>query len=170
MPDYENMPDYEVPGPILNSPFEEPAWHWNIEEGVESEKCSDAIESGLTKILQLVVRNPPRAKHLPEFHRLRSKACATPTAGSIRSVSIRRQYRKPTPGSLKLSDSCWRGLCRCYSNYTVSKWLRPSPLKAPSYSPGRGGIAAKFPGFAAIASRISGCAWKKALSSGCLFR
>jgi len=38
------------------------------------------------------------------------------------------------------------------------------------YSPGRGGIALKFPGFAAIASRTSGCSWKKALSWGCLFR
>ncbi len=24
---------YEVPQPILNSPFEEPAWHWFLEEG-----------------------------------------------------------------------------------------------------------------------------------------
>jgi hypothetical protein len=27
------MPDYEVPEPILNSPYDEPAEHWNIEEG-----------------------------------------------------------------------------------------------------------------------------------------
>jgi type III restriction enzyme len=29
---------YEVPEPILNSPFEEPAWHWHIEEGETPEK------------------------------------------------------------------------------------------------------------------------------------
>jgi type III restriction enzyme len=27
------MSNYEVPQPILNSPFEEPKEHWNIEEG-----------------------------------------------------------------------------------------------------------------------------------------
>ena len=27
------MSSYEVPEPILNSPFEEPAEHWHIEEG-----------------------------------------------------------------------------------------------------------------------------------------
>ena len=32
------MPDYEVPEPILNSPYEEPAEHWNIEEGASPEK------------------------------------------------------------------------------------------------------------------------------------
>ncbi|MDO8432455.1 MAG: DEAD/DEAH box helicase family protein [Candidatus Binatus sp.] len=32
------MPDYEVPEPILNSPYEEPAAHWNIEEGASPEK------------------------------------------------------------------------------------------------------------------------------------
>jgi len=32
------MPDYEVPEPILNSPFDEPAEHWNIEEGATPEK------------------------------------------------------------------------------------------------------------------------------------
>ena len=26
------MPDYEVPEPMLNSPYDEPAEHWNIEE------------------------------------------------------------------------------------------------------------------------------------------
>lgn len=26
------MLDYEVPEPILNSPYDEPAEHWNIEE------------------------------------------------------------------------------------------------------------------------------------------
>ena len=29
---------YEVPEPILNSPFEEPAWHWHIEDGQTPEK------------------------------------------------------------------------------------------------------------------------------------
>ncbi len=32
------MPDYEVPEPILNSPYEEPGEHWNIEEGASPEK------------------------------------------------------------------------------------------------------------------------------------
>jgi type III restriction enzyme len=32
------MPDYEVPEPILNSPYKEPAEHWNIEEGASPEK------------------------------------------------------------------------------------------------------------------------------------
>jgi len=39
-----------------------------------------------------------------------------------------------------------------------------------SHSSGRGGIAAKFPGFSSIASLISGCAWKNVASSGCLLR
>jgi type III restriction enzyme len=38
--------DYEVPEPILNSPFEEPAWHWNIEEGKEAEKRAGRREAG----------------------------------------------------------------------------------------------------------------------------
>lgn len=32
------MPDYEVPEPILNSPFDEPLAHWNIVEGASPEK------------------------------------------------------------------------------------------------------------------------------------
>jgi type III restriction enzyme len=32
------VPDYEVPEPILNSPYYEPAEHWNIEEGASPEK------------------------------------------------------------------------------------------------------------------------------------
>ena len=40
------MPDYEVPEPILNAPFEEPAWHWNIEEGKEPEKRPGRREAG----------------------------------------------------------------------------------------------------------------------------
>src|ERR1700687_1565425 len=32
------MADYEVPEPILNSPYDEPAEHWNIEEGASPEK------------------------------------------------------------------------------------------------------------------------------------
>jgi type III restriction enzyme len=40
------MPDYEVPEPILNSPFEEPAWHWNIQEGKEPERRMGRREAG----------------------------------------------------------------------------------------------------------------------------
>lgn len=40
------MPDYEVPEPILNSPFEELAWYWNIEEGKEPEKRAGRREAG----------------------------------------------------------------------------------------------------------------------------
>ena len=32
------MSSYEVPEPILNSPFEEPAEHWHIEEGAVPEQ------------------------------------------------------------------------------------------------------------------------------------
>ena len=32
------MSDYEVPEAIICSPFEEPAYHWRLEEGVEPEK------------------------------------------------------------------------------------------------------------------------------------
>jgi type III restriction enzyme len=32
------MPNYEVPEPILNSPYKEPALHWYIDEGAEPEK------------------------------------------------------------------------------------------------------------------------------------
>ena len=31
------MPGYEVPEPILNAPYDDPAWHWNIEEGASPE-------------------------------------------------------------------------------------------------------------------------------------
>ncbi len=34
------MSDYEVPEPILNSPYEEPAKHWHIEEGCEPDQRS----------------------------------------------------------------------------------------------------------------------------------
>jgi hypothetical protein len=30
------MPDYKVPEPILNSPFDEPAEHWNIEDRAQA--------------------------------------------------------------------------------------------------------------------------------------
>jgi len=40
------MPDYEVPEPILNSPYEEPATHWNIEEGAEPEKRPGRRQAG----------------------------------------------------------------------------------------------------------------------------
>ncbi|MGH9342851.1 MAG: BPTD_3080 family restriction endonuclease [Terriglobia bacterium] len=40
------MPNYEVPEPILNSLFEEPAWHWNIEEGNEPEKRAGRRDAG----------------------------------------------------------------------------------------------------------------------------
>ena len=30
--------DYEVPEPILNSPYDEPGEHWNIEEGASPER------------------------------------------------------------------------------------------------------------------------------------
>jgi type III restriction enzyme len=32
------MASYEVPQPILNSPYAEPRWHWWIEEGRPCEK------------------------------------------------------------------------------------------------------------------------------------
>ena len=32
------MSDFEVPEPIICSPFEEPTRHWHIEEGAEPEK------------------------------------------------------------------------------------------------------------------------------------
>ena len=32
------MSEYEVPDPILNSPFHEPAEHWNIVEGEEPDR------------------------------------------------------------------------------------------------------------------------------------
>ena len=32
------MSGYEVPNPILNSPFHEPAEHWNIVEGEEPQR------------------------------------------------------------------------------------------------------------------------------------
>lgn len=32
------MSNYEVPQPILNSPYDEPRWHWWIEEGQPCEK------------------------------------------------------------------------------------------------------------------------------------
>ncbi|MFZ0887458.1 MAG: DEAD/DEAH box helicase family protein [Candidatus Binataceae bacterium] len=40
------MPDYEVPEPILNSPYEEPAAHWLIEEGKIPEKRPGRREAG----------------------------------------------------------------------------------------------------------------------------
>jgi type III restriction enzyme len=40
------MADYEVPEPILNSPFEEPGEHWNIEEGATPEKRSGRRPAG----------------------------------------------------------------------------------------------------------------------------
>jgi hypothetical protein len=36
------VPDYEVLEPILNSPHDEPAQHWNIEEGASPEKRQGA--------------------------------------------------------------------------------------------------------------------------------
>lgn len=32
------MHDFEVPEPIICSPYEEPAWHWHLEAGREAEK------------------------------------------------------------------------------------------------------------------------------------
>jgi len=36
------MNNYEVPEPILNSPYEEPAAHWHIEEGKVPKSGLDA--------------------------------------------------------------------------------------------------------------------------------
>ncbi len=40
------MNNYEVPEPILNSPYDEPAVHWNIEEGASPEKRSGRRPAG----------------------------------------------------------------------------------------------------------------------------
>jgi len=40
------MPDYEVPEPILNSPYEEPSAHWHIEEDKVPEKRPGRREAG----------------------------------------------------------------------------------------------------------------------------
>ncbi|MGH9765653.1 MAG: restriction endonuclease, partial [Blastocatellia bacterium] len=40
------MPDYEVPEPILNSPYDEPGEHWNIEEGASPERRSGRRPAG----------------------------------------------------------------------------------------------------------------------------
>ena len=40
------MPDYEVPEPILNSPYEEPSAHWLIEEDKVPEKRPGRREAG----------------------------------------------------------------------------------------------------------------------------
>jgi type III restriction enzyme len=40
------VPDYEVPEPILNPPFDEPAWHWNIQEGASPEKRAGRRPAG----------------------------------------------------------------------------------------------------------------------------
>ena len=40
------MSNYEVPEPILNSPYKEPALHWHIDEGAEPEKREGRREAG----------------------------------------------------------------------------------------------------------------------------
>ena len=37
------MSQFEVPEPIINTPFEEPAWHWNIVEGETAEKDDSLV-------------------------------------------------------------------------------------------------------------------------------
>ncbi len=41
------MSAFEVEQPILNSPFEEPAEHWQIEEGAGTEAAGDTAASWL---------------------------------------------------------------------------------------------------------------------------
>ncbi|MCL4707977.1 DEAD/DEAH box helicase family protein [bacterium] len=40
------MSGYEVPDPILNSPFEEPAWHWDLKEGEAPQKRAGRRPAG----------------------------------------------------------------------------------------------------------------------------
>lgn len=40
------MPDFEVPQPIINSPYDEPAEHWYIEEGVPPQRRTGRREAG----------------------------------------------------------------------------------------------------------------------------
>jgi type III restriction enzyme len=40
------MADFEVPEPILNSPYEEPAEHWSIEEGASPERRPERHPAG----------------------------------------------------------------------------------------------------------------------------
>ena len=35
------MHDFEVPEPIICSPYDEPAWHWDLQEGRDPEKRAD---------------------------------------------------------------------------------------------------------------------------------
>jgi len=46
------MADFEAPEPILNAPFDEPAWHWYIEEGKEPEKRPGRREAGYFSAIQ----------------------------------------------------------------------------------------------------------------------
>ena len=41
------MANYEVPNPILNSPFEEPKQHWYIEEGHDPDLRGSAAGRGV---------------------------------------------------------------------------------------------------------------------------
>ena len=41
------MTGFEVPTPILNSPYDEPAWHWVLEPGVPAEQARRTARGGL---------------------------------------------------------------------------------------------------------------------------
>jgi type III restriction enzyme len=40
------MSGYEVPDPILNSPFEEPVWHWDLKAGEAPQKRAGRRPAG----------------------------------------------------------------------------------------------------------------------------
>ena len=80
------MSDYEVPEPILNSPFDEPAEHWHIVEGETPERRPG--------------RRPAAYYYRdPKARPAAAQASAGGTALELTLVNLIRERVRPDPGA-----------------------------------------------------------------------
>jgi hypothetical protein len=99
------VPDYEVPEPIRNSPYDEPAEHWNIEEGASPEKRPGRRPAGY-------FYRDPKAPPSDDEHAARG---TTPSPGN-----------RPRSSSYYRSDDAKPSKKTCFSLSTLLRknWLR----------------------------------------------
>jgi len=86
-----SMPDYEVPEPILNSPYDEPAEHWNIEGGTSPERRPGRRPAGYfyrDPKHRRAMRNMPRGergRNLSSFNLVRERVKVWRSQGYLES-------------------------------------------------------------------------------------
>ena len=86
------MTGFEVSTPILNSPYEEPAEYWDIEEGKQAERRSGRRPAGY-------FYRDPRAKDSDDEHEARGQWIELALVNQLRKqVKSWREHNPPYPG------------------------------------------------------------------------